>query len=61
MTRFHVKWMKSEVRQAYTSAGNSQFMFASEVRATATSWAVFNSARVPELAYWNNETTFTSF
>ena len=64
------RWIKSAVRQAYTSAGNSQFIrvpvgiSAHEVRAIATSWAVFNSAAVGEIlraAYWNSETTFTSF
>ena len=64
------RWIKSAVRQAYTSAGNSQFIgglvgiSAHEVRAIASSWAAFNSAPVEDIlkaAYWNNETTFTSF
>ena len=64
------RWIKSAVRQAYTSAGNSQYVrglpgiSAHEVRALSASRAVFNSAPVEEIlraAYWNNETTFTSF
>jgi len=64
------RWIKSAVRQAYTSAGNSQFIrglvgiSAHEVRAIATTWAAFNSTPVEDIlkaAYWNNETTFTSF
>ena len=64
------RWIKSAVRQAYTSAGNCPFIrglvgiSAHEVRAIATSWAGFNSAPVEDIlraAYWINETTFTSF
>lgn len=64
------RWIKSAVRQAYTSAGNSEFVrglvgiSAHEVRAIATSWAAFNSAPVEDIlkaAYWNSETTFTNF
>ena len=64
------RYIKSAVRQAYTSAGNCQFIrglvgiSAGEVRAIASSWAAFNSAPVEDIlnaAYWNNVTTFTSF
>lgn len=57
------RWIKSAVKQAYTSAGNSQYIrgfvriSAYEVRAFATSWVAFNSAPVKEIlkvAFWNN-------
>ena len=53
------RWIKSAVRQAYTSARNSQYITVYEVRALSTSWTVFNSASAEEIlkaAYWNNET-----
>ena len=64
------RWIRSAVRQADTSAVNSQFIrglvdiSAHLVRAIATSWAVFHSAPfagILKAAYWKSETTFTSF
>lgn len=64
------RWIKSAIKQAYSSAGNSCFIqglvgiSAHEVRAVAASWAVFNNAPMEDIlkaAYWNNESTFTNF
>ena len=54
----------------YTSTGNSEFVqelvgiFAHELKAVVTSWAVFNCApleKILKAAYWNNESTFMTF
>ena len=64
------RWIKSAIRQAYTSTGNSQFIrglvgiSAHGVRLIELSWVAFNSVPVKDIlkaAYWNNETTFPVF
>lgn len=65
------RWIKSAVREAYTSACNSQFVWglvgisANKSRALAAFWVAFNSVSVEEIlksAHWNNyKTTFTKF
>ena len=64
------RWIRSAIKKAYETAGQSDHfkglagVSAHEVRALSTSWAAFNNVPTAEIlkaAYWNNETTFSSF